>query len=32
MKPTDTAEFTSELNADVFANQIGHAFPKCHRE
>ncbi|POA75377.1 MULTISPECIES: hypothetical protein [Pseudomonas] len=25
MKPTDTAEFIGELNAGVFANQIGHA-------
>lgn len=25
MKPTDTAEFISELNAGVFAQQIGHA-------
>lgn len=25
MKPTDTAEFLGELNAGVFANQIGHA-------
>jgi len=25
MKPTNTAEFISELNAGVFANQIGHA-------
>ena len=25
MKPTDTAEFISELNAGIFANQIGHA-------
>ncbi|CAI8989422.1 MULTISPECIES: hypothetical protein [Pseudomonas syringae group] len=25
MKPTDTAEFIGELNAGVFADQIGHA-------
>ena len=25
MKATDTAEFISELNAGIFANQIGHA-------
>lgn len=25
MKPTDTAEFIGELNAGVFASQIGHA-------
>ncbi len=25
MKPTDTVEFIGELNAGVFANQIGHA-------
>ncbi|MCH5550607.1 hypothetical protein L6227_15105 [Pseudomonas syringae pv. syringae] len=25
MKPTDTAEFIGELNAGIFANQIGHA-------
>ncbi|AQL40066.1 hypothetical protein [Pseudomonas syringae] len=25
MKPTDTAEFIGELNAGVFANQVGHA-------
>jgi len=25
MKPTDTAEFLAELNAGVFASQIGHA-------